>query len=148
VAGATVVIDRSLLPEPHGIAVNGQRCEGEFSITTGVETDLVLTVGSGGCRVTTIASHPDGAQLHGNEAATISGEAPRGSQISIRPVEPGVVTAPRILPADESGFFFVESLPAGRYEVSLVVRGAVVETTEIELRAGEERHLVLSVPSE
>jgi hypothetical protein len=143
-AGAVVVVDRSLLPGAQAVQVNGQVCDGRFAIVTGIETDLVLVVTDAGCRVVTTGSHAEGELQHADEAAAVSAKVPVGSRLGVRPLDPNLMVAPMVVPSDESGFVHVDSLPAGRYEVTLIVDEQVRTAIEVELRPGEERFLDLS----
>jgi len=59
--GETMLVVFSSLPGVEGIQVNGRECEGRYTLETRVETDLVLVLGDGTCRVQVIGSHPEGA---------------------------------------------------------------------------------------
>lgn len=144
VAGATVVVRRSSLPELHGVQVNGARCAGQFPIVTGIEIDIILVLTDVGCRVETTGSHPEGAVRHGDEPASLFGQIPLGSRVSIRPISPGLVTPVQVVPADESGSFHLDFVPIGRYEVTLIVDEEVRARIEIDLEPGEEQYVDFS----
>ena len=59
--GETILVVFSSLPGEEGIQVNGRACEGRYTLETRVETDLLLVLGDGTCRVRVIGSHPEGA---------------------------------------------------------------------------------------
>lgn len=143
IEGATIVLDRSALPQPHGVQVNGRACTGEFTIESGVETDVQVVFADGGCSVRVLGQHPEGEGNHGNAGAVILGTAPIGSIVRLSPIDPELVTAVVEEHADEAGQFGVGPLPAGRYELALIVDGQVVRTREIVLRPGQEMILTL-----
>jgi hypothetical protein len=58
--GETVLVVFSSLPGEHGLQLNGRDCDGRFTIETGVETDLLLVLGDGTCRLALIGSHLEG----------------------------------------------------------------------------------------
>ena len=61
--GETVLVVFSNLPGEKGVEVNGRTCTGRYEVATGVETDLVLTLGTDECAIRVVASHPQGT-LH------------------------------------------------------------------------------------
>jgi hypothetical protein len=48
------------LPSPKWIQVNGQNCEGSFTIEPRVETDLLLLLTTDSCQLQVLAKHPEG----------------------------------------------------------------------------------------
>jgi hypothetical protein len=59
--GETVLVVFSSLPGEYGVQVNGQACDGRFTIETRVETDVLLVLGAGSCRLEVLGSHPEGS---------------------------------------------------------------------------------------
>jgi hypothetical protein len=59
--GEAILIVSSTLPGTEGVEVNGQACQGLYTIEARVETDLLLHLDDGSCRVEVLGSHPEGA---------------------------------------------------------------------------------------
>lgn len=59
--GKTILIVFSNLPGQKGVQVNGQACEGRYLLSTGIETDVLLVLGDGSCRIEVIGSHAEGS---------------------------------------------------------------------------------------
>lgn len=64
--GGEVVVDWSILPLPPAkwIEVNGQDCEGTFTVHARFETDLLLTLTDDACRVEVLGTHLEGGPHH------------------------------------------------------------------------------------
>jgi hypothetical protein len=58
--GETILIVFTNLPGEKGVHVNGRACDGRYMLTSGVETDLLLVLGDGTCRIEVLRSHPEG----------------------------------------------------------------------------------------
>ncbi len=58
--GDTILVVFSSLPGEEGIQVNGQACDGRYTLQTKLETDLLLFLGDGTCRVEVVGTHPEG----------------------------------------------------------------------------------------
>ena len=64
-SGDEVLVHWSTLPLPDEkwIEVNGRDCEGTFGIQARIETDLLLVLSDGGCRIEILGIHPEG-EIH------------------------------------------------------------------------------------
>lgn len=147
VVGSLVVVDRPNLPGQMGVRVNSVACEGRFSIDSGFETDVILLLGVNPCRVELVGTHPVGTMEHASGTATILAQLPLGSHLTVQPIGPGILLPAQQVAADESGAATFPGLPAGHYQISVVVNGVTGTTFEIVLKPNEERVLDLSVPS-
>ena len=56
------------LPGERGIQTNGHACEGRYMVETAVQTDLLLHLGDGTCRVEVLGPHPQGKVHRGTQA--------------------------------------------------------------------------------
>jgi hypothetical protein len=146
VTGAEVVVDRPLLPGIRGIVVNGQVCDGTYVIESNVETDIELTVRIDGCSIRTLGTHPADQVNHLDSGATLFVSMPVGASLAVRAITPGLTVPARRVSADESGNATVHALPAGSYELALVVDGLVVTRLEVSLGPGDERTIHLAAP--
>lgn len=134
-----IVVDRPLYAGQYGIQVNGQICDGRFTVSDRNEADLLLSFLETGCAIQVTGSHPEGAITHSNESAAIIARVPIGASLMISVAGTGPSASPRTIQADEAGSITVDSLPPGRYDLSVQRDGAVISMLEVELTAGSER---------
>lgn len=55
--GQKIQVTRSSLPGEHGVEFNGQRCNGRFTISARVETDVLLILRRGECQLKVVGTH-------------------------------------------------------------------------------------------
>ena len=137
-AGQVVVIDRSTLAGDYWINVNGQDCEGRFSVTALTETDLRLFLLGTSCRVSVVGSHPLGEVQHSDTPGSLLARVPVGGVLEIRPTSPELQGPVRVAKPEEQGSIEVDALAPGEYEISLLVNSVVVKSRTVRLSPGGE----------
>lgn len=82
VEGETILVVFSNLPGEKGVQVNGRACDGRYMLTTGFETDVLLRLGDGTCRVEVLGSHAEGSVHSDPPTEPKVGANPAGSPSS------------------------------------------------------------------
>lgn len=137
-AETTIYLDRELPAGALRVVANGEACGRPVMIQAEVEIDVVLSVVNDVCDITTTDSHPAGAVEHPEPRATIGAIVPVGAEVVVRALDPGRTMAEIRRPANEHGEVLGVEVPPGRYEMSVVIDGEVLNSKEIEIARGQD----------
>jgi len=148
-----VYVDRQLPAGPIRVLANDTECTGPLAIEANVEVDVVLAVDNGACTISLVTSHAPGAIVHPEPRTAIGALIEVDSILVVKPLDPGSSTAELQLPASDRGEVLGIELTPGRYELSVLVDGAVHTTKEFDVKRGTDfvynlRVLAPDVPRE
>jgi hypothetical protein len=137
-ADTAIFLDRSLPAGPIRVFANDSACEGTVVVEANVEVDVVLSAEDDVCTVSTSGSHAPGAIQHPEPRTAIGVIVPVGAEVVVRALDPGSATAEIRRPANEHGKVLGVEVPPGRYELSVVIDGEVLNTKDIEIARGQD----------
>lgn len=147
-----IIVNRDFPPGELRVEKNGLLCDGAVEIVSNVETDVLLRFGSQPerCELFTTETHPPGSIDHPELplTAAVGAYLPFGlsSVFVVRslddPEAPPVAEVTVDDPPYEAAQIVVQP---GRYQVSVVVDGAVLAEDTVELERGENRIMLLRV---
>lgn len=144
-AETTIWVDRALPVGRVQVLANDQACGGPVDIGPNVEVDVVLAVADGICSLTIANMHAAGAIAHPEPRTALGVFVVPGSILVVRPLDPGNAIDPIRKEADERAEVADFAVPPGRYELSVLLDGAVLTTLEIDLKRGQEFWYTLRV---
>jgi hypothetical protein len=129
------------------------RCVLPLTLAPDTETDVTLELSDDGtCTLVPLRQHPYEAFDHATSPGDVSAQVPvaLGPDVTmdIRSLDdpPNPVPGPDTV--DESGLLILTPVPTGRYEVRLLVSGAVVDTQTVEVDAeGRSERVRFDLPS-
>lgn len=144
-AETIVSVDRALPVGRIRVLADDKGCEGPIEIVANVEVDVVLSVSDGTCTIRIADTHAAGAISHPEPRTALGAFVVLDSVLVVRPLDPANPIAPIQRPADERAEVTEFAVPPGRYELSVLVAGAVLTTMEIDLKRGQEFYYNLRV---
>jgi hypothetical protein len=144
-AETTVFLDRTLPAGPVRVIANGKACAGIIPIEANTEVDAVLSVPDSGCAISVSGSHAPGAIVHPEPRTALGAFVVLGSVLLVKPLDPGNAIEPIRKPADERAEVVDFAVPPGRYELSVLVDGAVLTMMEVDLKRGQAFYYNLRV---
>lgn len=144
-ADAQVSVDRALPVGQALVVANDKVCDGIVGIQAGMEIDAVLSVADATCTITIAGMHPQGAIAHPEPRTALGAFVMLDSVLVVRPLDPGNAIGPIRKPSDANAEVLDFVVPPGRYELSVVVDGAVLSTKEIDLKRGQGYYYNLRV---
>lgn len=144
--GEAVQFQNSLSIGTYRLTVDRQPCDGPVEVRLLQETDVVLRVAADACEAAVDRIH-DGDAGHpvGSVRGTVDG-VPRGTRVSMRPIDDASRPPPPPTEIDESGLFMFPTVSIGRYRVEVTVNGAVTASAEVTVTSGGPQSVDLVVP--
>jgi len=147
--GTRIVTQFAVLPGSYDVSAGGG-CSNPVAVSSGMETDLTLRQGDQGCSLEVGSTHPaDSADhpLFGALTVTIGGTAiPTGLTAHLVSVDDPPNPVPTPASADESGRFFLDGIPQGRYRIEVRAGEAILGAADITIGTGASSTVSVEVP--
>jgi hypothetical protein len=144
-AETTIFLDRELLAGTVRVLANDTLCDGTIGILANVEIDAVLSVSDGTCAIEIANTHAVGAIAHPEPRTALGAFVVLDSVLVVRPLDPGNGIDPSRKEADDRAEVTDFAVPPGRYELAVLVDGALLTTMDIDLKRGQEFYYNLRV---